>query len=248
MLFALILLGLIVALFFLAPKKDLPPIPDTNPGEDQNFNASPQDRQATKTDTRSSPSAITRFHGELIEPTDKRITKALAAQLYAEALRLASPTMSEKSCKFSVSFFVESINFHRSMLEQQTPTWEIDDLIENIEALKNDLFYELEDEEIETQDHDRIDWLRQKIKLRSSELAELKAKAKKYKNRDLRYFLASELNHQIHRIERDETEIIAQKTHEYWANKPTTRRTTMANKSQTATHGDHDSSEIAHHQ
>lgn len=219
MLFVFILLALVVALYFLAPKKEPPPVPEHR-SENASTENQPTPGKSTLTPTQESPFANTRFAGELIEPTDKRITKALAVKMYAQVIRQAWPGRPEKTYKSSAAYFAENISLYWAQLDQEVPTWEIDDLKENIEGLKDDLMLESEEEDEGQPDQERIDWLQEKIKLRSQELKQLKALAKKYKNRDLRFFLASELNSLIHGVEPDDTEVIAQKTDDFWKNKP----------------------------
>lgn len=215
MLFVLILLALVVALYFLAPKKE--------PSASEHFHEDvfPTNPPTTNSPTRAtapvSPFANTRFAGELIEPTDKRITKALAVKMHAQVIRQAFPGKPEKAYKSATKYFAENASSYWEHLEQDVPTWEIDDLKENIEGLKDDLWLESEDDQ---PDQERIEWLQGKIKLRSQELKELKARARKYKNRDLRFFLASELNNLIHGVEPEDTETLAQKTNDFWRNKP----------------------------
>ncbi|WP_287917534.1 hypothetical protein [Comamonas sp.] len=168
---------------------------------------------------KAKPFEGTIFSGDTVEPTDKRITKTLAVKMYSQVIRLAYPGWTEKEYRSSAAYFGESISFHWSMLEQQAPTWEIDDLKQNIEDLEEELSYEAA-EDNEDPDQERIDWLRGKIKLRSEELQELELRAKKYKNRDLRFFLASALNNSVHGTETEDTETIAQKTDDFWKSKP----------------------------
>lgn len=227
MLSVVILVALVVALYFLAPKKEPPPIPDL-PHDDVPENGTQPPTQPAVPAESSTPFANTRFSGALVEPIDKRITKTLAVKMYLQVIRQARPGRPEKMYKSSAAYFAENVSLHWSMLEQEIPTWELDDLQENIEGLENDLLDELEVEEGDTPDQERIDWLHKKIKLRGEELSALKARAKKYKNRDLRFFLASELNSFVHGVEPEAFEAIAQQTHDFWRNKPKKTTTAMS--------------------
>ena len=226
MLTVVILLALVVALYFLAPKKEPPPIPDHPQGDAPRGGTQPPTISAEPTKP-STPFANTRFSGSLIEPIDKRITKTLAVKMYLQVIRQARPGRPEKMYKSSAAYFAENVSLHWSMLEQEIPTWELDDMQQNIEGLENDLLDELEAEEGDAPDQERIDWLRKKIKLRREELNELKDRAKKYKNRDLRFFLASELNSFVHGVEPETFETIVQQTHDFWCNKPKKSTTSM---------------------
>lgn len=226
MLIVVILLALAVVMYLLAPKKEPPPITNHPQGDTPRGDTQPPTISAKPTKP-STPLANTRFSGALIEPIDKRITKTLAVKMYLQVIRQARPGRPEKMHKSSAAYFAENVSLHWSMLEQEIPTWELDDMQQNIEGLESDLLDELEVEEGEAPDRERIDWLRKKIKLRREELVELKDRAKKYKNRDLRFFLASELNSFVHGVEPDTFETIAQQTHDFWCNKSKKSTTSM---------------------
>lgn len=165
-----------------APRKETPPI-------------KPKPTLPPKLTEGSKP---TLFQPEDLEPRDKPIRKTAAKKMYADALQVARPHLSAADIRIFKEGFAGDIETYLGMLEQQSPEIELEDLQNELEMLEFDL-YDDPDDELEPEELAENAKTRAAIAVKKAEIAGLKSSTSFYKQKDLRYLLAAELNQIVFR-------------------------------------------------
>lgn len=131
---------------------------------------------------------------EDLEPRDKPIRKTAAKKMYADALQIARPHISTADLRMFKEGFAGSIETYLGMLEQESPDIELEDLKNDLEMLEFDLHDEDDEEPLTTEELAENARIKAAIAARKAEIANLQGMAAFYKQKDLRYLLASEIN------------------------------------------------------
>lgn len=113
--------------------------------------------------------------------------------MFADALQIARPNMSTSDLRMFKAGFAGSIETYLDMLEQESPDIELEDLKSDLEMLEFDL-YDESDDELDAEERAENTQTKAAIAAKKAEIKKMQGGASFYKQKDLRYLLAAELN------------------------------------------------------